>query len=575
MTASDPSFPPLKPRDPASVGPYRTVGRLGAGGMGVVYAGRDPSGSLVAIKLVHGDLATDPEFRTRFRREADLVSRVVGPCVPRFLDSDTEAERPWLVTEYVSGPTLRQHLREHGPLTGSSLHAFALGVAEALRAVHAAGIVHRDLKPGNVILAPDGPKVLDFGIARAIDETALTRTGGLFGTPGWVAPELLRGSPPTPAADVFAWGGLVAFAATGRSPFGTGSAETMAVRVLDGEPDLDGVPPHLMPLVQAATGQDPNRRPTVDQALAELLGTDQATVVGAGSDATELVTRMLRAEWQAPPPPTVFTGDPTPRERSERGRPWLLAGAAVTALGLVAAGAWVAGDRFAQDPGEGSEQADAEEGRGEGSDGVQEVDGVGATEPGPGEQVVVEVASNGLFMVHADTSGTLDVTPGFDGVEPVLPEDVERAEYVVASVRLNTVYADVAAQSGVQVFGEVEYLADDGEFTLHAGDLTLLEVGEGLDPLPDDPTADGRPEHTADPEQVLATVSADSPDAEFEVDFPEAPQSGLLAYLPAADVVGGEASVRGIYTCYMNWHPYPPVDMTDTEYVPCPAERPE
>ncbi|SIO87058.1 serine/threonine-protein kinase [Nocardiopsis sp. JB363] len=561
MTADVPSFPPLKPRDPADIGGYRTVGRLGAGGMGAVYAARSPAGELVAVKLVHGDLAADPDFRARFRREADLVGRVVGPCVPRFLAQDTDADQPWLVTEYVSGPTLRQHVREHGPLSGAPLHAFATGIAEALRAIHAAGIVHRDLKPGNVILAPDGPKVLDFGIARAIDETAITSTGGLFGTPGWVAPELLRGSPPSVAADVFAWGGLVAYAATGRSPFGTGSAETMAVRVLDGEPDLAGVPEALMPLVRAATGQDPNRRPTVEQALAELLCADQATVVGPGPEATELVTRVLREGWEAPPPPTVFTGDPAPRRRPRRRRPWLPAGAAVSALVLVAAGVWVAGDRFAEEPvetGETGEVADA-----------------GAVEQGVGEQVAVEIASNGLFMVHADPNGTLDITPGFDGAGSALPEGVDRAESVVASVNVGTVFADVQEQSGVQVFGELEYLAEEGEFTLRAGDLGLLEVGDDWDPLPDDPTADGRPAHTADPDDVLVTVSPDSPDAEFAVDFADAPQSGLLTYLPAANALGGEAEVAGVYTCYMNWHPYPPVDMTDEEYVPCPAERPE
>ena len=565
MTADIPSLPPLKPRDPVEIGGYRTVGRLGAGGMGAVYAARSPDGGLVAVKLVHGDLAADPEFRARFRREADLVGRVVGPCVPRFLAQDTDADQPWLATEYVSGPTLRQHVRAHGPLTGTSLHAFATGVAEALRAVHAAGIVHRDLKPGNVILAPDGPKVLDFGIARAIDETAITRTGGLFGTPGWVAPELLRGAPPSVAADVFAWGGLVAYAATGRSPFGTGSAETMAVRVLDGKPDLAGVPDSLMPLVRAATGQDPRQRPTVEQALAELLGADRATVVGPGPEATELVTQVLRKGWEAPPPPTVFTGDPVPRRRPKRRRSLLLAGAAVSALVLVAAGAWVAGDRFAREP--------EETGVGAGGE-TTEVVGEGAGDEAV-EQVAVEIASNGLFMVHSDPDGTLDLVPGFDGAGSALPEGVDRAEFVVASVDLDTVYADVQEQSGVQVFGELAYLADEGGFTLRAGDFGLLEVGDEWDPLPEDPTADGRPSHTAPGDEVVATVSADSPNAEFAVDFADAPQSGLLTYLPAANAVGGAAEVAGVYTCYMNWHPYPPVDMTDEEYVPCPAERPE
>ncbi|MEU3310277.1 serine/threonine-protein kinase [Nocardiopsis sp. NPDC006832] len=565
MTADLPSFPPLKPRDPVEIGGYRTVGRLGAGGMGAVYAARSPAGELVAVKLVHGDLAIDPEFRARFRREADLVGRVVGPCVPRFLAQDTAADQPWLATEYVSGPTLRQHVREHGPLMGTSLHAFATGVAEALRAIHTAGIVHRDLKPGNVILAPDGPKVLDFGIARAIDETAITRTGGLFGTPGWVAPELLKGGPPSVAADVFAWGGLVAYAATGRSPFGTGSAETMAVRVLDGKPDLAGIPDSLMPLVRAATGGDPARRPTVEQALAELLGADRATIVGPGPEATELVTRVLRQGWEAPPPPTVFTGDPAPRRRPRRRRPRLLVGAAVSALVLVASVAWVAGDRFAQEPVE----TDVGAGGGAGGGSTEEVG------DGAGEQVAVEIASKGLFMVHSDPDGALDLTPGFDGAGSALPAGVDRAEFVVASVDVNTVYADVQEQSGIRVFGELEYLADEGEFTLRAGDFVLLEVGDEWAPLPDDPTADGRPAHTAPGDEVVATVSADTPNAEFAVDFADAPQSGLLTYLPAANVVGGTAEVAGVYTCYMNWHPYPPVDMTDVEYVPCPAERPE
>jgi hypothetical protein len=561
--------------------------------MGVVYAGQDPSGDLVAIKLVHGDLAADPDFRARFHREADLVRRVASPCVPRFLDSDTDASQPWLATEYVAGPTLRQHVREHGPLTGAGLRAFATGVAEALRAIHTAGIVHRDLKPGNVVLAADGPKVLDFGIARALAETAITRTGGLFGTPGWVAPELLRGGPPSPAADVFAWGALVAFAATGRSPFGTGSAETVAVRVLDGPPDLDGVPDDLMPLVTAATGSDPARRPTVEQALSALLGRELTAVGGTGAadEATALVTQVLRDGWEAPPPPTRVTpprsltpppeaGRPTARStaRARGGRRRALVAAAVAAVVLVAGGGWFLGGRFGTGvAGTGADGADAAggtEGGGENGDGPSEGSG-DVSNAGAGGGIAVEVSGNGLFTVHADDSGELGITPGFDGVGPVLPEGAERAEYAVATVRVDTVHADTAAQSGITVFGEVEYVADTGEFTLRSGDLTLLEVGDGLDPLPDDPTSDGRPAHTADPDEVLATVGPEARGAEFEVRFPRAPASGLLAYLPAPTALGGDgATARGAYACYMNWHPYPPVDMTDEEFVPCPQEPP-
>ncbi|MFE9246692.1 serine/threonine-protein kinase [Nocardiopsis sp. NPDC006938] len=578
MPPSEPPFQPLRPRDPRSVGDYQTVGRLGAGGMGAVYAGRDSSGALVAVKLVHGDLAADPDFRARFRREADLVQRVSSPCVPRFLSSDTGSEQPWLVTEYVAGPTLRQHVREHGPLAGGHLRAFATGVAEALRAIHAAGIVHRDLKPGNVVLAVDGPKVLDFGIARALDETAITRTGGLFGTPGWVAPELLRGGRPGPAADVFAWGALVAFAATGRSPFGTGSAETVAVRVLDGQPDLAGVPDDLMPLVSAATGGDPTRRPTVEQTLSELIGTELTRVGGAAvaEEATALVTQMLRDGWRAPPPPTRITPPPgsgrTPtrtgeRERKSGERRWLVLTAAVLAVLLVAGGGWFLGERFGADGGDAGEAPDS------GTD-TGSSEGTGTTTTDHGAGIAVEMAGNGLFTVHADGSGELGVAPGFDGVGPVLPEGVEH-KYAIASVRVQTVYSDTAAQSGVMVFGEVEYVADSGEFTLRSGDFTLLEVGEGLDPLPDDPTADGRPAHLADPDDVQITVSPAAPSAEFEVRFPDAPDSGLLAYLPSPTSHGGEEdTVRGAYACYMNWHPYPPVDMTDDEFVPCWEEPP-
>lgn len=583
MTPPEPLFSPSRPRDPKSVGGYRIVGRLGAGGMGIVHAGRDPSGGLAAIKLVHGDLAADPDFRARFRREAELVRRVVSPCVPRFLAGDTEAAQPWLATEYVSGPTLSQHVREHGPMSGPNLRAFAVGVAEALRAIHGAGIVHRDLKPGNVVLAPDGPKVLDFGIARAMAETAITRTGELFGTPGWVAPELLRGAGPSPASDMFAWGGLVAFAATGRNPFGAGSVETMAVRVLDGRPDLDGVPPDLMPLVAAAMGSDPNQRPNVTDTLSRLLDlrhVGYGAEDGPGEEPATLVTRLLRDDWEAPPPPTVLTPPRGHTLRTRTGQAFasrheprsgrrraVVVTAGAAAVLLVSGLGWFLGSRSGEsDPGPPGTVAEAsgttEENGGE-TDGTAE-DGV----------LAVELTGNGLFTVHADASGELEATQGFDGVGPALPEGTERAEYAIATVRVQTVSTDPTSPVGVRVTGEVDYVADSGEFTLRSGDLMLLEVGAGLDPLPDDPTSDGRPSHTAEPDEVLATVGPASPTAEFEVDFPEAPHSGLLAYLPAATAHGGDDTVRGVYACYMNWHPLPPVDMTDEEYVPCWEEPP-
>lgn len=257
--------------DPRTVGPFRIVGRIGSGGMGVVHAGLAPDGQRAAVKVIQAEYAGDPSFRARFAREVKLMRRVEGPCLVPLLDADANAEQPWLATPFVPGPTLSAYLRQSGPLSGVQLHALAAGVAGALAAVHAAGIVHRDLKPGNVILAPDGPRVLDFGIAHALDETAITRTGSLTGTPGWSSPEQYRGEPGGPAADVFAWGALVAQAATGRHPFGTGAPDVMAYRIVAEEPDLAGVPEELLPHVTAALAKDPAERPASAR-LAEHVG---------------------------------------------------------------------------------------------------------------------------------------------------------------------------------------------------------------------------------------------------------------------------------------------------------------
>ena len=296
-----PGVEPLDGRDPHRVGPFRLVGRLGSGGMGVVYAALDDEDRRVAVKTVHRVFASDTEFRTRFAREVELVRRVRAACVPRLLGSDARAEVPWLATEYVPGPTLAEHLRARGPLRGAALVLFALGSAEALREIHAAGVVHRDLKPGNVILAPDGPKVLDFGIARAVEETALTRTGGVVGTPGWIAPEQYRGEDATGYSDVFAWACLIAHAATGREPFGTGSTGAVVTRVLDAEPDLDGVPGTLALILEQALAKDPDRRPRADALMRELavLVPDEAAPAVAPGGEVDVVLVMGQA-WQGP-----------------------------------------------------------------------------------------------------------------------------------------------------------------------------------------------------------------------------------------------------------------------------------
>ncbi|MFI6577978.1 protein kinase [Nocardiopsis sp. NPDC050513] len=327
---------PLTEGDPDRIGPYRLVGRLGAGGMGTVYAGLTPAGERVAVKTVHRQYATDPEFRSRFAREVDLLGRVRSTCAVGVLDADTTGPRPWLASEYVPGPTLRQYVRDHGALTGAALVGVAAGIAEALRAIHAAGVVHRDLTPGNVILSPAGPRILDFGIARAVEETAITRTGGVVGTPGWLAPEQYDGAPPAPAADMFAFGAIVAYASSGREPFGAGPLDMLVYRTRREEPDLAGVPPEFLPLARAALHKDPAARPT---AAAALHGALAAWPERAPStDDTLELTRLLHTGWALPEtaPVAAQAWTPPPAQRRRRTRTPLVVSAAVLALVLVA-----------------------------------------------------------------------------------------------------------------------------------------------------------------------------------------------------------------------------------------------
>lgn len=375
---SDERTTPLRPLDPRKLGPYELLSRLGEGGMGTVYLARSAAGVLVAVKMVRADLAPDDEFRRRFRSEVNRVREVPPFCTAEVLDADPDHEQPYLVVEYVDGPSLAEVVEERGPLTSSNLHSVAIGVATALTAIHGAGIIHRDLKPRNVLLAPGSPKVIDFGIARAMEPTsAHTRTDQMVGTVAYMAPERFGSdSPLTPAADVFAWGGVVAYAGTGRTPFSADSPPATAARILTQPPDLSGLSGPLRELIGHALEKDPANRPSARELLDLLItGPQRPAAVGAalahqpglriaaeeaqavtgyhparqltaatapshlvGYDENSIVTQPVPTSPAGPTTP--FTHDPTPR------RPWVLPAAvallviAVLAIAGAAATYW-------------------------------------------------------------------------------------------------------------------------------------------------------------------------------------------------------------------------------------------
>lgn len=255
----------LRREDPRVVGSFRLHRRLGAGGMGVVYLGSDRRGQRVALKVIRPDLAEDQEFRSRFAREVSAARRIRGGCTARLVAADLEADRPWFATQYVPGPSLHDKVAENGTLPAAEVAAIGAALSEGLVAVHEAGVVHRDLKPSNILLSPKGPRIIDFGIAWATGASTLTHVGTAVGSPGFLAPEQVRGAMVTPATDVFALGATLAYAATADSPFGHGSSEVMLYRVVHEEAQLYGVPDALAPLVQACLAKDPEDRPSTLQ----------------------------------------------------------------------------------------------------------------------------------------------------------------------------------------------------------------------------------------------------------------------------------------------------------------------
>ncbi|MGW2562065.1 serine/threonine-protein kinase [Streptomyces sp. NPDC001514] len=387
---------PLTPEDPTRIGPFRLLGRLGTGGMGRVYLARSEGGRTVAVKVVHPQLAAEEEFRLRFAREVDALERVGGTGTTPVIASDTAADSPWVAVAYVPGPALRTVVDDQGPLPPDSVRTLAAGLGRALEHIHAAGLVHRDLKPSNILLAVEGPRIIDFGIARAVDtvtDGGLTSTGAVVGSPGFMSPEQVRGEKVTAASDVFCVGAVLAYAATGRQPFGATESGVHAVmfRIAHDEPDLDGLPEELAPLVRACLDKDPARRPSAAQlaqaapaaggawlppALLARLGEHAARLLDADTPTPDLPTPGTRAPGtRAPDPPTSGTqADGSHRRR--RWRTVLAAGCAVAVLaggGALATAYWPdrAPESYEKTPGGTTGTGDAEGGeteRGEAGD---------------------------------------------------------------------------------------------------------------------------------------------------------------------------------------------------------------
>jgi hypothetical protein len=318
----------LQPADPRLIGPYQLLGRLGAGGMGRVFLGMSAAGRPVAVKIVHAELAADPEFRARFGTEVAAARKVSGLFTALVVDADVDARVPWLATAYVAGPSLSEAVRTRGPLTTGSLLALAAGLAKSLTAIHAAGVVHGDLKPSNVLLALDGPRVIDFGISQAAEVTPLARAGLVVGTPSFMAPEQAAGKEVGPLSDVFSLGAVLAFAATGRKPFGTGPPAAVLERVVRGTADLKDAPAEVRPLIERCLAKDPLRRPTATELLAGVTAAQSA------------LEPRPRPAARGPVIPDRLRG---PLARGGRRRPWrprrpLITMSAVAAV-LVASGA--------------------------------------------------------------------------------------------------------------------------------------------------------------------------------------------------------------------------------------------
>ncbi|GII52514.1 hypothetical protein Pth03_09030 [Planotetraspora thailandica] len=329
---------PLVDGDPSRLGEFEIVGRLGVGSQGVVYLGRSPEGGEVAVKLLHPGLSGDTEARGRFLREVAVAQRVVRFCTAPVLHADLAGQQPYIVSEYVSGPSLRELVEREGPRRGAALDRLAISTATALASIHRVGITHRDFKPANVLMGPEGPVVIDFGIARALDAPNLTATGAGLGTPSYAAPEQVRGASATPAADMFAWGVTMVFAATGTPAFGADTVPAVFHRILNDEPDLSTLDEGpLRDLIAACLAKDPESRPTAEEVLAHLTDPKSSVApkysVGLEVRAGQTLRGAKNMHWES-------AHGPTRERQAPRRRRWgrLILPVALSMVGLVVGG---------------------------------------------------------------------------------------------------------------------------------------------------------------------------------------------------------------------------------------------
>ncbi|MFI9596252.1 serine/threonine-protein kinase [Nonomuraea sp. NPDC052265] len=357
----------LRADDPRRLGEYRLSRRLGQGGQGVVFLGHSAAGAQVAIKLLHASVSKDADVRRRFLGEVEAVRRVAAFCTAQLLDADLDGDRPYLVSEYVEGPSLGEHVVARGPRRGGSLDRLAIGTATALGAIHRAGVVHRDLKPGNVLLSLDGPRVIDFGVSRLMDAAATT-TRSPIGTPAYLSPERINGESAGAAADMWAWGLTVAYTASGRHAYMADTYQEILARILYGKPDLRGLSGRLREIVAACLAHDPRDRPDAEETLRALLGQDAGPGDLLPSGAQAATAPSTSPEGPATARTTLPEGTPavaaggadatvpegTPASAAGKSRWWWLAAGAVVVVGIVGVVFWLRGAQGPADAGKGT-----------------------------------------------------------------------------------------------------------------------------------------------------------------------------------------------------------------------------